>query len=391
MASPPSISLVVSEPLWKHGRRSFVERLDVDTGLGQYEHTIQDFGGYWSAAMSLRGGLARIEDWLARLGWHVVTYGDGQEVCWEGFVNRVTVDAGPRTVTLGPLLDVCNRAYLVYSTVDTSTSPPTVGVRARTAVYDDTDSQGRWGIRYKVLSAGGMTATSAAYVVKRYLDERAEPKISGSLAAAGTGLGVSVELAGYVRLMDYPYNQTTTTGEMDLSDDDGTGKLQDIIDANTALDGIIEADYHYTDDNTLQVPAWENDDREALDLIKELVAMGDAAFGRYLFGIYAGRVPVYEAAPTDLAYHRRLSDPSGQITTPTGQPVFPWRVLPGRWLFYPDWFIGRTEPGSRREDNRYEFIESVVYTMPWGIKTRGGDTDTLPQILAQLGLSGIGG
>jgi hypothetical protein len=37
------------------------------------------------------------------------------------------------------------------------------------------------------------------------------------------------------------------------------------------------------------------------------------------------------------------------------------------------------------------FIERVKYTAPWTVELRGGSVDTLGALVAQLGLSGIGG
>jgi len=386
---PPVLSIQIGEPLWVSTRRAWVETIGLQAGLSTYQHIIQAMGGYWTSNVGMAAGLVRGEDWLERLGWHIEVLDDAGVTCWEGFVNRITANVGPRQVTIGPLLSVANRCYLVYSTIDTSTEPPTVGMRVRAATVNSTGSQGRWGIRHKVLSTGGCTDADAATIVNRYVGERAEPKASGVWQPGATTMAVRLECLGYYALLDYPYNQTAATGEIDLSDDDGTGKLQLIMAAEP--NGIFSTDYRRCADNTLQVPAWENDDKGAWALIKALVARGDAAYSRYTFGIYANRQAVYAAAPTDVAYLRRLTDPAGRITTPEGQDIPPWNVLPGRWLFYPDWFVGRTEPATRRQDGRFEFIESVTYTAPMTAVTTGGDMDTLPQLLAQMGLSGVGG
>lgn len=391
MTVPAALSINLSEPLWQSTRRDAVERLHADTGLLGYTHSLQAFGGFWTANLTIAADLARVEDWLLRLGWHVVTYDNTLSVVWEGFVNKITVQAGNRTVNLGPLTAIVNRAYLVYSTVDTSVTPPIVGMRTRTSTINNTDSQALYGIRYRALSTGGVPEALAAQIVNRFLAERAWPKVSGNLASDAAGsMSVSVECLGYVHLLDYPYNYTANTGTINLSDAAGTGKLQVVLNA-CPNSGLFSSNWIRTVNNTTAVRRYENDDRQAINILKELTAIGDGSYNRYIFGIYAGRQAVYNAAPTDVAYYRRLSDPSGRFTTPTGQTVAPWNVQPGQWLFYPDWNVGHSESSSRRHDSWYEFLESVVYTAPASVQTTGGDVDKLPQLLAQLGLSGIGG
>lgn len=381
--SSPSLSL--AEPLWKTDRQLWTEKL-TDRVEG-YTHTIEALGGYWNASFTERGKLSDVEDWLEKIGYHFQFKGDAGVVRWEGFVDKVTITAGTRNLSRGPLLDVGNRVYLVYSTVDTSVSPPIVGVRAKTDVANDTDSQARWGIQYKVLSTGGVSEDNAPVIRDRFLEERAEPKVTKTGGATGDTTA-TVELRGYVHLLNYPYNQTTTGGTIDLSATDGTGKMQLVLadDPN----GIFSTDYSKMDNNTLQVPAWENKDRLALDLLQALTSRGDATFDRYLFGIYNNRRAEYKEAPTDTAYHERLEDPKGRITTPSGVEVKPWDILPGRWLKYVDFQRGRVQPSNQRLDSRFEFIESVTFIAPYEVTHRGGETDTITQMLATYGLSGVG-
>jgi hypothetical protein len=138
------------------------------------------------------------------------------------------------------------------------------------------------------------------------------------------------------------------------------------------------------------VKQYLNDNAAAWSLIQGLVARGDSSDNRYIFGIYNGRVPTYEAIPTDFEYQQRLSDPAQRVETPQGIEVKPWDVTAGKWLFVPDFLIGQVQPTDLRLDPRMIFIESLTYTMPWGLSIQGGKTDKLSQKLAKLGLGGIG-
>jgi len=126
------------------------------------------------------------------------------------------------------------------------------------------------------------------------------------------------------------------------------------------------------------------------DYIKALTSRGDASDNRYTFGIYNGRKAYYTVQPTTNTYVQRLTDPKVRVETLTGQEVYPWNVTAAKWLFYPDFLIGRIAPSNLRDDPRYEFIETVSYSAPWGLTHNGSKVGRLDQKLAKLGLGGVG-
>ena len=349
-----------------------------------YQHTIAALGGYDSASFTINDRLDRLEDWLDRLGYHVEVYNPDLVLIWEGFINRVSLNLGGLAVVRGNLTDIGNRVTCVYSTVDTSTTEPTIGMREPTTVANDTTSQGRYGIIQKILSVGGATQVTAEQIRDTWLNENKEPETSQSYSSGGGQTTVSVECAGYNKWLDlYAYNQIASTGTLNVST-----AIQNVLAAD--VNGLFSTDYTRITANTLQTQQYVNDDDTAWAYIKYLVSQGDAADNRYLFGIYAGRRAVYEVQPTDTAYLQRITDNRQDVETPTGQIVKPWDVLPGRWLLYPDFLVGRITPSNKRDDSRYEFIERVTFTAPWSLSHTGSKASTLPQKLAKLGLGGTG-
>lgn len=375
------ITFAIGEPLWKSGRRSWVQDL---TGLAMgYRDETRAFGGYWQAGFSIAGNKSEIEDWTERLGWHF-TCKYRTVVRWEGFVNRITAQVGPLTYVRGPLLDVANRVYVSYSPLDTTVNPPVAGQKTNTAVENDTASQALWGIQYGIINGGTITATNATDLRSRSLRELAQPKQTEDVTGSESTPTAQVEVLGYVNLMAWPYNETAASGTIDLSDDDGTGKLQLIMadDPNS----IFSTDYSYMADNTSAVANYENDDKLALNLIKSLVSLGDGTYNRYTFGIYAGRIAHYAAVPTTVKYHRSLA--GFRYTYTDGREVKPWELQPGQWLKFTDFMTGKSVPADLRDDSRMEFIESVSFQAPDQVTHRGGDADTLPQMLTRMGLGG---
>lgn len=354
---------------------------------GTYSHTISALGGYDSALIKIVDTQIDLEDWLANgLMRHIEVYNPSLVKIWEGFVNQIDIILGGLSVTRGPLLQVSNNVALTYSTVDTTVSPPAIGMRATTAFNSDADSQALYGVLESVLSAGGISTTEATTVRDVFLNENKDPQTSQKLniSQGGGGITLSLNCLGYSHLFKkYVYNQTASTGTANLSD-----VLAAIITADP--NSIFSTSTNKITANTLQVKQYLNDNAAAWSLIQGLVARGDSSDNRYIFGIYNGRVPTYEAIPTDFEYQQRLSDPAQRVETPQGIEVKPWDVTAGKWLFVPDFLIGQVQPTDLRLDPRMIFIESLTYTMPWGLSIQGGKTDKLSQKLAKLGLGGIG-
>ena len=372
------LSVLVSDPLALGGgfRDTITDR------VSSWQHENRAFGGYYSARATIADTLEVLEDWFVNgLGRQIAVFDEATVTLWEGFVNQIEISAGPIRATRGPLLNVCNRADLWYSTVDTSTTPPTVGIRKSVGVANDTVSQGVYSILQTLLSTGGCTLANATQLRDMHLDFYAQPETDMQMGSADAP-ALSIECAGWVRYLEkYVFNDTVSTGQGNLST-----KLASILaaDPNALFTQEITA-------NTFQVPLYENDNAVAWDLIKNLVPLGDAAFNRYLFGIYANRVARYEAASTTVDYIQALRDPAQQIMNAAGGAARPWNIMPGKWLFFPDFLVGRVPvDADLDEDPRAAFLESVTYEAPYGIRWTSSKSNRLQQRLAQLGLSGMG-
>ena len=380
--NPPGISIVSEVPLWITGTDSW----HLTQQIHKYQHIIEALGGYWSASFTIRGGRHLADDWVQDgLGRHIEAYDHSLTQIWEGFANKITVNYGPLAATRGPLLDIANRVDVVYSTIEYDEDDnPIVGTRVNTGAENDTDSQDLWGIVPKVLSTGGMEESDAEAVRDTYLENHKLPRTSKQWRNdAHTETSVTVDCLGYVHWLNWAYN--TTSG----GTENASTKIANIL-ADTPNVAWLAFNTEHVTSNTLQVPAWEDEDRLAWSVIKNVVARGDSSQNRWLFGIYANLEAYYEAAPTTLEYQQRLSQPRAIVERTGGDEVYPWNVLPGKWMIFPDFLIGQAAELSLRDDPRAMFIERVKYTAPWTLELRGGDVDTLPALVAQLGLSGIG-
>ncbi len=355
--------------------------------LLNYSHGIEAIGGFWNASLDVGIDMMDVDKWYqGALGCHLLVTDHSQSVAWEGIVDTMTLTLGPLTIMRGPMTDLANSVQVMYSIMDTSTTPPTTGIRKRTALTEDNDSQRSFGIWPGIVSAAGMTDATATQLRDRWIRERDYPMQTQTLNLAGSGQPPTVRLSclGYVAAMlDYPYEQTAATGTGNLSD-----KINDVLDADpNAVFSSANADVTA---NTLAVKVYERDNKSAWAILKELIALGDATYARYIGGVYEDRKVIYGPIPTDVEYKEAAIDNRQTVQTMIGRTVFPWAVRPGKWLMNTSFLVGQTYEGAPREDQRVMFVESVSYTAPWSLQLRGGKTDTTSQLLGQLGLSGTG-
>ncbi len=383
--SVPGLVLEVAPALWSTAGSSFKRAYTDEVATWMLKKAA--FGGFISAEMPLQLHQSDVEEWLQYgLGCDVKVRNSAQLECWGGFINEISATIGGVTVTRGPLMALGNNVSMVYSTIDTSVTPPVLGVRRTTAIYTDATSIAMHGNIYKILSTGGCIDTDAAQIVRAYLREYAKVQTTKSLSlgAAGGSNNVTLKCLGYINYLNFPYN-TTTTGTTTVS-----AHLAAILAAQPTV--VVQTGLITT--NALVIPAYDNDSRTAINVIKENVARGGTfgsdAYWRWLFGIYEDRRAYYAPVPNTVEYFHSIAQGNAVISA-GGRDIDPWDITPGKWLQLTDYLVGRLPyTADLREDERNIFVESVTYSSPFGLSIEGGKVSSLAQMLAQRGISGIG-
>ncbi len=194
--------------------------------VNAYRHSIQAVGGYWEESFSIRGNRLEQEEWLENgLNRHIEVSNPSGMKIWEGFVDKVTITAGELSITRGPLTDIINKAYVLYTGRDNSVAPAKRGPRNMTALSENTVSQTKWGVFYKVLSTSGTKQTEAIKLLTMSLAEKCQPKVSQELSTTNHEMNIIVESLGYVHMLDqYVYGTTSPAGDLR-----GSAKLQAIL------------------------------------------------------------------------------------------------------------------------------------------------------------------
>jgi hypothetical protein len=393
LQSSTGLSISIFEPTIDPSTPSYVPDGNlVDDLIAQkatgYSHTISAFGGYDRASININYNLVNAEDWIDRVGYHVEVWSPSLEKIWEGFINKITITAGSLSVTRGPLMDIGNRVRVVYSTVDSSISPPVVGSRARTADATATLSQNRYGVIARGVSVGGVSPANAVILRDSWIEENSLPETGKSFnSGSQSSANVTLEILGYFHWLKlFMYNDTTFgTREISLI-------IQDVFAEEAAnINGLYSTDMTgiTTPAAPISIKRYINKDLTALARIKFCVSYGDATFVRYLFGIYSDRKPFYYSIPTTIEYHQNITSPRSSIIS-NDVEIKPWNVLPGKYVQFDDFLVGAFVPDDFREDPRVGFIESVTYTAPYGLSWSGNKVSTVRQKLARMGLAGAG-
>lgn len=365
------ITVIASSPLVGNLKTS---TYNMQRNIKSYQHEVRSFGGYTTASIDLTITDTEINEWVdTGLGRHITTYSEQGAIIWEGFINNVSINFGPLQLGIGPLTEIRNRVYAKYA--DFTTNVPTL-----TATAEDKNSQRMYGIRSGIISVGQVSSASAEKIRDTYLDERKRPKISQSVSG-DSEISLKLDCVGYVEMLNFNYfNAGTSTYTL-------REKIIDILDSEPNT--VFSTDYGAIKANTLSVFELENEGRKGLDIIKDLVNMGDdGTNAKAMFGVYENRRGKYTIDDGQVAYMMRLRE-GNIIRGITGNVLTIHDIKPGKWLQFSDlrpstYFV----PGVINNPGLM-FVEGVSFTAPDKIALTAGDAASLPQRLAKLGLAGI--
>lgn len=357
--------------------------------LTSYSHEIRAEGGFFSARVEIAASRREVEVCLEKLGSTILATNEGGEEVWRGFVNIVRANVGTLEIVRGPFMDIGNRISGRGQTPSYNFSSAGItigGDQYVTSVFNDTDSQTRWGKRRREVSVGTATTTEAEQVVQTYLREHREPALTHSIGIGSSNVtpSVTLECLGFFNVLDYIPTDTAAAGTMNLS-----AKIEEILglDPETVFD-TARAEI---ESNTTQVPQYYAADQTALSVIKALVSRGDSNFNRYLWGGYERDIFRYSQIPTEYAYAHHITDERSTITyINNGAIVKPYDIRPGNWVrvsgidISP--FPSGTDGTTLRDDTNALFIEAVSYSAPDRVTLSGGRSDRVGQMIARLGV-----
>jgi hypothetical protein len=357
--------------------------------VSNYSHAISANGGYLSAEFTVSGNNEFVESWLqSGIGRHIEIFGPQLQTIWEGFVNQIEANMGGATFSVGPLTNVGNFVWGIYTPLiyDPNSGEPIQYSPMPTYAVRDDASVTKYGLWEKLINIGEVTPDDARYIRGLYLQENKEPEGNPSLAVADNSgeLSVTVNCRGYIDWLSYIYNNDDETHvSVYLST-----IIKDILtdDPNT----IISASYDKIDTNLYIEDPYTTDNKTARTLIYNITAIGGGNDDRWTFGIYKDRKAVYSPIPTEVEYIYYKTGKTQQVETLSGKVLDPWEVVPCKWVAIPTFLTSFSyRINDIRTDPRVFFAEEVNFTAPDQVTISGAKIRKLSQFLAKLGLGGV--
>lgn len=399
-----SITVALFQPLVIGG--AYIKTLEQE--LTSYSHTISANGGFTSASIAMNISPQDIDDWILNgLGRHIVVYGTGGEIAWEGFIDALSINIGNDTIERGKLSDICNRCMLTYTpvTIEENTEDPVSGTTTNTLAADEYVSIEKYGIWEQIVSGGsiagvnGTTGQQILDIIDRaeglrniFLSENKEPQTSHNPIIginSGGEIVLTLECAGYKEWLSYVYNFTTidpvTGSELAEFSIAVSDKLKAVITADP--NNIISRTFSGIRWNGMIINAIEKKDRTAITVIDETISVGDINGNRWIFGIYEDRQAYFNPISTTVDYLYYVSTQSQKLLTFNNNlEVLPWNARPGKLLFLPDTILGGLPETDVRSDPRVMLIEEINFTAPDTLNISGKKIRNFEQLQAALGL-----
>lgn len=357
----------------------FIETLTVEGT--SYSQKINSFGGEDQCQFNLVVHEQEIPDWLNRgLGRLVRVTDPALGLVWHGFINEISVKVSGLDYKIGPLTGITNKLRVLYTPQQTQFNPPVVEEEQVTDWGYDIDSRNKFGTIEETISASGASLSTALAVRQTWLNENAWPAREGSYTGSDTGYSLSVSCLGAQHTLNfYTYTNTLTTASSSPS-----GEIIKILNANPNFD-YISSDRQFIREIPLYVYTYQDTGVKGLDAIRGYIEVGSDAGSKTLFWIDQEGVPHYDYAPTQPKYFTDLRDAARRIYLADGVEIPPWRIRPGEWIQYTDLPITTTDQNLAKDPRNF-FIESVAYSMPYGLQLNGSSIKTITQKLASLSL-----
>ena len=331
-----------------------------------YRHTIAAVGGFDTASfeMALRPGEAQrfVTDYL---GCRVHVYKDNPRgPIWEGFINRVTINAGGIVYTRS-LDEMQNKVSVFYNNNTNSPSQNTE--------VDNLTSQAIYGVKEGVIDSGLAFPGKVAILRNTVVGQYGWPQSSVLFNSGAGEFTAQVECMGYYHWLEWevPTLDTGTTSRT-ISKYGTQGQIQQLFETigpenqsmvycDNASDVTQNPDYvQENDQGTENNVNSTGGGATYWDLMKEFAEVGDGT-NPWVAGVTEtltdGTRRLYYR-PANLTRKYLVKATSGIITNLFGKPVKPWDVRPDCMGFLSDVNVGIDTDDA---DPRQFYVQQVDY------------------------------
>lgn len=343
----------------------FIKRFDAYN----YTHTISAIGGFDTAAcdIALRS-VDEMQQFLDQyLGNRVAFYVDNPVApIWEGFINRMTFNAGGVQYTIG-LDEMANRMTVQYTDPSVSATAPQVA-----GTTNNTASQAVYGIKQDVIDLGYREDPAGVTTYRdTQLSQRPWPKTSVMRGGGGGGL-LRIECLGFYHTLSWETYRSTAITNPTLTTFVNTIRAG-LANGSTFFDNT---DTTEITTNSVTIDEERTRGQTAWDTLTEIREHGDGT-NYWVIGITptdfrTGTRRMYWRVFNDtIVYTARLSD-GLRIRNVYGQLVPPWTVRPDAGIRVTDQLIGWNGNGDNPTET---YILNITYNANEQTVDYRGDDD----------------
>lgn len=351
----------------------FLRRLPVYN----YRHTIAAVGGFDTASCDIAiRSREEGQEFLDRfIGNRVAVFVDNPaEPAWEGFINRMTFDAGGVQYTIS-LDQMANRVKVTSTNTALSATDAQISVAA-----NNTASQALYGIKQENIDYGYLRSTLTQVSIRdTVINQRAFPK-SSITRGQGSGL-LHIELLGFYHTMLWEDYANTGTAATTIN------LLVNAVQAALANGATF---FDNTDDTDIAANATSFNEQHikresSWDTLMRLTEVGDGS-DYFIVGVTptlystGTRRLYFRAFNSDIEYTARQSD-GLRIRDSFGQLVPPWTVRPDAGIRVSDMLVGWNGAG---DDPAETYIQNITYDANQQSVDYQGDDDTRAEGAFQL-------
>jgi len=343
---------------------SLIQRLPVHN----YKHSINAIGGFDTASFDIAPrSVDEMQQFLDQyIGNRVAIYVDNPvEPIWEGFINRMTFNAGETQYTIS-LEKMANRVRAVYCATNGSTAV------SQGAVVNNANSQAIYAIKQEQIDLGFMIAGTGATIIRdTVLAQRAFPKTSMIPGSGSSGL-LNIQCLGFYHTLEWEDFRQGVSANVQL------GNFLDTI-----IGGIVNGTTFFDNTNLTQTAANANVIDQATvkgesvwDALLKIQEFGDTS-AYFVMGVSptdfqtGTRRFYYQAANSSIVYTARQSD-GLRIRNLYGQLVDPWRVRPDAGIRVSDILTGWNGVGDNPTET---YIMKIDYDANTQRAIYSGDDD----------------
>jgi hypothetical protein len=346
-------------------------------------------GGDLSADFGFSATAIELDDWLENgLGKDITIYKPDGGVYWNGFVNSIMADYGPRSVTRGELLSIVNKLKVIYTATPITLiyPPPTLG-KTYTTIVEDLPSQEKYGIIEGVYNAGEQTLLVATQIGQMILESMREPVTAKKISYESSSTPkLTLNCLGYVYWLEtYRYNNANTGATTP------TARIQAVLTA--CPNAIYSTQYDLMETNAFAIAMRDEEDKTAKQVVEGCTMIGDPTdYSRWLFEIVYPRKCIFKKIPATIYANYYINNFGHVLIDPATQSeIRPWNVIPGNWVLHADFMVGKLVTLDDLPVNaNVGFLEGVSFSPPYNITFQGSRILKINQKLAQLGLESIG-